>query len=286
MSKFFCDSNCELWWDEAEALGITYISMPYTLDGEEYYYDLGKNTDIPEFFNKMRGGSVAKTSALNAHEYTQYFEPVLAGGEDIIYVTFSHKMSGTFNSMNAAIAELKEKYPERKITVVDSTHISLAAGYVVRYAAIKHNEGASDEEVAAFVEGFRRKVNCYFTVADLVYLKRGGRISSFKAMMGTLLDIKPRIRNTDGALDNFDKSKGRKRSIKDLVGDVEKANPDLSYPITLLNADSPDDLELCKELFREHFPNAEIREQFVGPVIGSHCGPDTIGVIFVSHDEH
>ena len=167
MSRFFCDSNCELWYDKIEKLGIDYISMPYTIGGEEYYYDLGKNTDNRAFFDRMRGGAVAKTSALNEADYIGYFEPVLKGGEDIIYVTFSHKMSGTFDSMNKAIEKLKADYPDRKITVVDSTHISMAAGLVVYFAALKHNEGASDEEVVKFVEEFRDRVKCYFTVAGL-----------------------------------------------------------------------------------------------------------------------
>ena len=282
MSKFFCDSNCELWYDELDELGITCIQMPYTIDGEEYYYDLGRNTNIPNFFERMRNGAIPKTSALNSQEYMEYFEPVLSSGEDIIYVTFSQKMSGTFNSMQRAIDELKEKYPLRKVTVVDSTHICKAAGYVVKYAALKHNDGSSDEEVEKFVNEFSRKVQCYFTVADLVYLKRGGRLSTFKAMVGTLLDIKPRIKNTDGALENFDKSKGRKRSLRDIVEDMVRSEPDLDYPITLMHADCKEDFNLFKEIALEHFPTAQFFEQYVGPVIGSHCGPDTIGVIFVS----
>jgi len=120
MSKFFCDTNCELWYEKAEQLGINVIKMPYTLGNEMYFYDLGKETDCKAFFGAMRNGDSAKTQALNMDEYIEYFEPVFASGEDIVYVTFSQTMSGTFNSMRLAIEALSEKYPERKITVIDN----------------------------------------------------------------------------------------------------------------------------------------------------------------------
>jgi degV domain-containing protein CPE0026 len=282
MSKFFCDSNCELWFDKVESLGINYISMPYTVGDNEYYYDLGKNTDNRKFFEDMRKGAVPKTSALNMQNYIDYFEPVLKQGEDIIYVTFSHKMSATFESMAKAIEQLKQTYPERTVSVVDTKHISMAAGIVVYYAAKLHNEGASDEEVVKFVESFRERVKCYFTVSNLIYLKRGGRLSSFKAFVGTLFDIKPIISNIDGKLENIEKSKGRKKSLKDLTGYLEKDKVDLSYPIVIMNADCDPDADYTVSAIREKYPDAEIWEQLVGPVIGSHCGPDTIGVIFVA----
>ena len=282
MSKFFCDSNCELWFDKVESLGINYISMPYTVGDNEYYYDLGKNTDNRKFFEDMRKGAVPKTSALNMQNYIDYFEPVLKQGEDIIYVTFSHKMSATFESMAKAIEQLKQTYPERTVSVVDTKHISMAAGIVVYYAAKLHNEGASDEEVVKFVESFRERVKCYFTVSNLIYLKRGGRLSSFKAFVGTLFDIKPIISNIDGKLENIEKSKGRKKSLKDLTGYLEKDTVDLSYPIVIMNADCDPDSDYTVSAIREKYPDAEIWEQLVGPVIGSHCGPDTIGVIFVA----
>lgn len=285
MSKFFCDSNCELWFDKVESLGINYISMPYTVGDKEYYYDLGKNTDNRKFFEDMRKGAVPKTSALNMQDYLDYFEPVLKSGEDIIYVTFSHKMSATFESMAKAIQQLKQTYPERTVSVVDTKHISMAAGIVVYYAAKLHNEGASDAEVVKFVESFRERVKCYFTVSNLIYLKRGGRLSSFKAFVGTLFDIKPIISNIDGKLENIEKSKGRKKSLKDITGYLEKDKVDLNYPIVIMNADCDPDADYTIAAIREKYPQADIWEQLVGPVIGSHCGPDTIGMIFVAAEK-
>lgn len=282
MSVFFCDTNCELPYDLFESLNIELIKMPYTLNEEIHFYDLGKNWNGKTFFDEMRNGAVPKTQALNEYDYIEYFEPALKNGEDIIYVSFSHKMSGTFEQMNCAIAALKAKYPERKITVADTHGISMAAGIVVYYAALKHNQGASDEEVAEFVEEFSRKVRVYFTVSDLVYLKRGGRLSSFKATMGNLLNLKPIITIKEGKLDSIEKAKGRKSSIKRLVSFIDEDGMDESYPLTILQADSMEDALSAKEMIKEKHPSADIIMNAVGPVIGSHCGPDTIGVIYIT----
>ncbi len=282
MSKFFCDSNCELDFVKFDELGIDgLIKMPYTVDGEESAYDLGRSGGNKDFFDKMRGGASVKTQALNQTNYIDYFEPVLAGGDDILYVTFTHKMSATFESMKAAIEELKEKYPDRKITWVDSKGISMAAGIVVYYAAKLHNEGKSDEEVVAFVEQFREKIKTYFTVADLVYLKRGGRLSSFKALMGTILNMKPIITIQDGALVSLETAKGRKKAIHTMIDKLSLDGVDTNCPIVIIDADSRDDAALLKEMILEKYPSADVWNMDVGPVIGCHCGPDTLGLIFV-----
>lgn len=285
MSKFFCDSNCELTYPTFEKLNISLIKMPYTVDGKESAFDLGLNTDCREFFDKMRGGADVKTQALNQMDYMDYFEPVFAAGEDIIYVSFSHAMSGTFNSLALAVSELKEKYPERKFTLCNTKGISMGAGIVVYYAALKHNEGKSDEEVAEFVESFSKRVCCYFTVKDLIYLKRGGRLSAFKAMMGKILDLKPIISmQKDGTLANIATVKGRKKALRELINYAEKDNIDVSYPCVVMNGDSDEDTALIVELIKEKYPDIDVWEQIVGPVIGSHCGPDTIGFIFIAKE--
>ncbi len=285
MSKFFCDSNCELDYEAVEKLGASLIKMPYTLDGVESAYDLGKESDPRGFFAKMRGGADAKTQALNQFDYIEYFEPVFAAGEDIIYVSFSHAMSGTFNSLKIAADELLRKYPERKFTLCNTYGISMGAGIVVYYAAKEHAAGKSDEEVAAFVDSFRKRVRCYFTVKDLVYLKRGGRLSAFKAMMGKIFDMKPiSSMQEDGTLASIATVKGRKKSLHELVAYTEKDNIDTSYPCVLMNGDCDEDTAFTKELIKEKYPDVEIWERIVGPVIGSHCGPDTVGFIFIAKE--
>ena len=128
MYQLFCDSNCELWHTTVKELGLHVIRMPYVIDDEEIFYDMGEKHDFKGFFDKMRAGAMPKTSALNEYAYMEYFEPILAAGEDIYYITFSHQMSGTFNAMKNVIAQLKEKYPEREIRFKDSKLISLGSG--------------------------------------------------------------------------------------------------------------------------------------------------------------
>lgn len=254
MSRFFCDSNCELDYRIVDEMGASLIRMPYTVNGVENKFDLGRNTDSREFFVKMRLGADAKTQALNQNDYIEYFEPVFAAGEDIIYVSFSHAMSGTFNALRLALDELKAKYPERKFTLCNSYGISMGCGIVVYYAYKQHKAGKSDEEVAAFVESFRKRVKCYFTVKDLVYLKRGGRLSAFKAIMGNLLDLKPIITaNDEGKLVSSVNVKGRKKSLHALV-DYAVDVIDTDYMCCVMNGDCDDDARYTIDLIREKYP--------------------------------
>lgn len=282
MYKLFCDSNCELWHTYVDELGLEVIKMPYTLGDREYFYDMGRETDFEGFFKAMRGGAVPKTSALNEYAYTEYFEPVLASGQDIFYITFSHAMSATFNAMDAAIAELAKKYPERKIRTVDTKTISLGAGFIVYYAALKYRAGASMDELEAYVNELVPHTATYFAVEDLTYLYRGGRVSGVSKVFGNLLGIKPILCfNDEGKIVNIDKQKGSKKAMAALRGYLREKGSELDkYKIFILQADCPSAAESFAAEIRAEFPAADIVIQPVGPVIGSHCGPGTIGLIF------
>ena len=218
MYQLFCDSNCELWHTVAKEYGLHVIRMPYVLDGKEYYYDLGEATDFAHFYQRMREGTVPTTSAINEQDYIDYFEPVLQEGQDIYYITFSHKLSATFQSMDRAIAALKEKYPEREIRTFDTKSISLGAGFQVRYAAEKYRAGATMDELDAYLRELSAHTVVYFVVDDLVYLKRGGRISALTATFGKLLNIKPMISILpDGSLQSVGKIKGAKRVFSEFI---------------------------------------------------------------------
>lgn len=284
MSKFFCDTNCEINLEKFKSLGISLIKMPYTINGIEYYYDLGENTDLEDFFNQMKKGASVKTQALNTFDYIEYFTPVLESGEDIIYVTFSHRMSGTFESLKRAIQDLKEKFPGRTITIVDTKGISQGAGVIVEMAANLHNQGKSDQEVKAEVEKFRDRVHTYFTVENLEYLRRGGRLSKFKSFMGTLLNMKPIISVMDGVLVNTENAKGRKSALKRMADIIAKDNIDTSQEIVLMHAQSRQDSDLLQELVLEKVPMAKINVQDIGPVIGCHCGPGTVGIVYINKE--
>lgn len=282
MYRLFCDSNCELWHTTVKELGLEVIKMPYILDGEEIYYDMGENTDFKAFFNKMRAGSTPKTSALNDFNYIEYFEPVLARGEDIYYITFSHKMSGTFNAMKRAIEELKEKYPERTIRYKDSKTICMGSGFVTYYGALKYNEGASMDELDAYLDDIIEHTGTYFVVDDLTYLYRGGRISGVSKAIGNLLRLKPVLHiNEEGVIVNVDKFMGMKRSLAQLRTYVREKGQDVDkYKVIVVHADCEEEAKNFAESLKAEFGELDIILQPVGPVIGAHCGPGTIGLIF------
>ena len=285
MSRFFCDTNSELWYTRADELGLDVIAMPYTLDGEEYFYDLGRNTNFKEFFARLRAGADAKTQALNMQNYIDYFEPILAGGEDIVYVHFSRNMSGTFVQMDNAIAFLKEKYPDRKISTVDTGMISIGEALIVYEAAKLWKNGASDEEIVKFVEENRQNYALYFTVKDLQQLKRGGRLSATAFVAGTILNIKPILRvDESGALGKCATVRGYKSAIKTIVEKIKEIGDDVKkHPIVIAHADAEDVAEEIHQIIKTQFgEDVEVWIQPVGPVIGSHSGGGAVGVAFHS----
>ena len=283
MYQLFCDSNCELWHTVAAEYGLKIIRMPYVLDGVEYYYDLGEKTDFKHFYERMRAGAVPTTSAINEQNYIDYFEPVLQEGKDIYYITFSHKLSATFESMDRAIAALKEKYPDRVIRTFDTKAISLGSGFQVRYAAEKYKAGATMDELEEYLTHLREHTIVYFVVDDLVYLKRGGRISAVTAAVGILHYIKPMISILeDGSLQSVGKIKGSKRVFSEFVNLMHKHNANTKdYRIEIMQADCPETGEAFVEVLKKEFGEDITYDlQIVGPVIASHCGPGTLGLIF------
>ena len=283
MSVLICDADGELWYTRQEELGVDYIKMPYTYNDEVFYYDLGKDTDFKKFYAAVRGGEMPKTIALNPSEYVEILEPYFAAGEDVLYVSFSHAMSGTFGHLQTALEQLKEKYPERKCTVFDTKSISLGAGIQMEYAAELKNAGASDEEIIEKLTAFRDKVAIYFVVDDLMHLKRGGRLSGIAAFAGTLLSIKPVLTiDEKGSLKVYEKITGKKKALHKIADHVVKELTDTDYTVYVVDADCPDEGDALAAMIKEQRPEAKIVRQIVGPVIGAHCGPGTIGVIFIA----
>ena len=283
MSVFFTDTDCEMFYTDSDTLKMNVIGMPYTLKGQEYVYDFGRNTDIKKFYDEMRSGEIVTTSALNSQDYINYFEPIFAAGEDILYVHFSSELSATFNHMQKALEELKEKYPDRKVTCFDTKNICVGAGIQAIEACKLHNSGASDEEVVKFLTEFKDKVAIYFYVDSLQYLKRGGRISAASAVFGSMLNIKPILSVTNaGKLEKLTTVKGTKKAIDFMVNKfAEEYGEDERYEVFVLDADNKDIADELAEKIRKVGKNVSIRRLFVGPVIGAHSGPGTVGVVFV-----
>lgn len=283
MSVFFTDTDCEMDWRDAEELGIHVIGMPYTIKGEEHVYDYGKNTNAKEFFDQMRAGEIVTTSALNSQDYLNYFEPILASGEDVLYVHFSSELSGTFNYMQTAINILKEKYPDRKITCFDTKSISLGGGLIAIEACKLHNAGKSDEEVVEFLNSFSKKVAVYFYVDTLTYLKRGGRISPLTAFFGSALNIKPILMVTeDGKLEKFATAKGTKKAMEFMYNKfVSEYGGDKNYTVYVIDADSRNIADELAKKIKDNYKDANVKQLSIGPVIGAHAGPGTVGIVFV-----
>lgn len=283
MSVLLIDADGELWYTRQEELGVDCIKMPYAYNNETYYYDLGKNTDFRRFYDAVRGGTVPTTMALNPQEYVEILEPYFQKGEDVLYVSFSHAMSGTFDHLQTALKKLKEKYPQRKCTVFDTKSISLGAGIQMEYAAQLKNSGATDEEIISALEKFTDRVAVYFVVDDLNHLKRGGRLSGFAAFAGTLLQIKPILSmDAKGGLSVLQKVTGKKQALRTIADKVAAELTGTEYSVYIVDADDPSEGDALANLIKEKRPEAKIVRQAVGPVIGAHCGPGTIGVIFIA----
>ena len=283
MSVLIIDADGELWYTKQAELGVECIKMPYSYSGEEYYYDLGKNTDFNKFYAAVRGGEIPTTMALNPDEYVAILEKYFSQGEDVLYVSFSHAMSATFDHLQTALNRLKEKYPKRKCTVFDTKSICLGAGIQMEYAAELKNAGASDKEIIAKLTEFRDRVAVYFVVDDLMHLKRGGRLSGIAAFAGTLLSLKPILTiDEKGSLKVFEKITGKRKALRKMADRVISELTGTEYSVYIVDADCPEDGDLLAQMIKERRPEAKIARQILGPVIGAHCGPGTIGVIFIA----
>ena len=283
MSVFFTDTDCEMYYTDAEELGMHVIGMPYTIKNKEYVYDYGKNIDIKQFYEDMRAGEIATTSALNSQDYIDYFEPIFAAGEDILYVHFSSELSATFDHMQTALDILKEKYPERKVTTFDTGNICVGAGIQAIEACKLHNAGASDEEVIEFLKEFKERVAIYFYVDSLQYLKRGGRISAASAVVGTMLNIKPILSVTQkGKLEKLTTVKGKNKAIDYMLDKfIAEYNNNPKYEVFVLDADNKEIADKFAEKVRNTGKDVSLRRFSIGPVIGAHSGPGTVGIIFI-----
>ncbi|NMD38904.1 MAG: DegV family protein [Christensenellaceae bacterium] len=284
---YMTDSNSDIPFRFVDEYNIPIVFMPYVLDGEEFYPDLGRGEDQKAFFDKMRAGAVPVTSLLPKASYIDYFEPILKAGNDLLFVAFSSQLSATINNIYEARKELLEKYPERRFEVVDTLSISAPQTLLILESNRLYREGADMDTVIKWLEDNKQKSSVYFTVEDLVYLKRGGRISSVAAIMGSVLDLKPIIGiNAEGKLEPVEKIMGRKKALRSIANHVVEniENPE-SQEILIIHADAIEDAERVENMIREKLPTLKgVMVEMVGPVIGTHCGPGTIGVAFMGKE--
>lgn len=280
------DSDSDLPYALKQELDIPVVYMPYVLDGKEYFDDLGQTLDHKSFYDKMRAGATPTTSALNETVYEEYFEPILAGGQDILFIAFSSQLSGTINAMRAARETLLEKFPERKFIIVDTLSISAPQTLLVLKAYEMYNAGADMETVAAWLEENKLRAQAWFTVDDLKYLQRGGRVSAVSAALGTLLDLKPILVETrEGKLAAAAKVRGRKKAIGYIVDKAVENIGDQKESIGfVLHADCLPEAEKLLSMLQAKLPEMTIRVENVGPVIGAHAGPGVLAFCFIGKE--
>jgi DegV family protein with EDD domain len=284
MLRLFVDSDCDFTIDQAKQLGVEIILMPYTINDETIYPYVDGKYDAHEYYDLLRSGVVPKTSALSPVEYINYFEPVFAGGDDILYVHFSKAMSGTFNSMNLALNELKEKYPERKFYTVDTRGISLM-GYVVAQEVIKmYKDGKTGEEIEKWGIDGALNYSIYFYADDLKFFKASGRVSGIAAMMGGVLGIHPIIyMNEEGKMETLTKVKGKKTTLRKIISYIDENAIDIkNNKLYIAHGDAPEILNEFLEMIEKQYGKLDIEVVSVNPTAGAHCGPDVLGVCFKS----
>lgn len=278
----FTDTGSDLPENIISRYGIKILYLKYNIGGESY----GASVDalpIDKFYQKMRNGEVSTTSQLNPNDIVTGFEPVIEEGTDILYIAFSSGLSGTYNNGCIARDMLLEKYPDRKIIVVDSLAASLGQGLFVYKAACLREEGKTIEEVAEWCEENKNHVIHTFTVEDLIYLFRGGRVSRTAQIAGTILGIKPVLHVDDeGHLIPIAKIRGRKQSLTALVDEAEKRLGDVKNAVfAISHGDCIRDAEFVRDLVRSRLGINDCIISHVGPVIGSHSGPGTVALFMM-----
>ena len=279
--KIITDSGCDLPKEMLSKLSVQAVPLIVNFRGEALEDSVDEG--IKEIYAGLREGEAATTSAVNPDRWMEEMEGVLAEGQDVLVIAFSSGLSTTYQSAVIAAGELKEKYPDRKILVVDSLSASLGQGLLGWYACKKKDEGLSVEELATWVEENKLHLCHWFTVDDLMYLKRGGRISAATALVGTMLKIKPVLHMDDeGHLINMSKARGRKAAIDALAEKAVElgANYDNST-MFICHGDCIEDAQYLAGLVKEKCGAKEVFIGYTGAVIGSHSGPGTLALFFM-----
>ena len=288
MYTLFFDSDCDITLEVAKKYNARLISMPYVVDGEEVYpYVNFKHFDEKEFYGMLRRGVLPTTCALSEENYRQYFEPELEKGNDILYVHFSRAMTVSFEAADACIKKLLEKYPGRRIELIDTMGITIVSYNIATQIGELVLQGKSIDEIKAWANENVLKTAVYFYADNLKFFARSGRVSGFSAFMGGMIGIKPIIyMNAEGQMVSVDKAVGRKKALDRVVNYVVDLEDHIKdYPVVVGHCDA---LEIAEELIKllkaKFGGDLKVEIVNVNPTAGSHCGPDTIGVTF--HAKH
>lgn len=279
--RIITDTCCDLWPEFYKELNVDVKPLTVNFKGQaisNYSQDF-----LKEFYDGLRTGELAQTTALNPESWKDGIEPVLKAGEDVLVLAFSSGLSTTYQSAVIAAQELKEIYPQRTVHVVDTLCASMGQGLFVYYACKKRDEGLSLEELTAWCEDNKLKLCHWFTVDDLMYLKRGGRVSAATALVGTMLQIKPVMHvDNEGHLIKVGTARGRKASIDALAKKLaETGLPGENDTVFISHGDCEEDALYLAEKLKAEYGVKEVVIYYVGAVIGSHSGPGTLALFFL-----
>ena len=282
--QIITDTCCDFPGEMYEELNLRVVPLAVLYKGENYY--TYSEQWLRDLFEGLRNGESASTAAVNPQQWESYIEPVLQAGDDALVLSFSSGLSTTYQSAVIAAEGLMEKYPDRQVRVVDTLCASLGQGLFVYYACQKRDEGLSLEELTAWCEETKLKL-CHWVIADdLMYLKRGGRVSAVSAVAGTLLQIKPLIHvDNAGKLIPVGKVRGRKAAIKALCDKVgETGIPGANDTIFICHGDCEEDAKTLAAMLQEKYGTKKVFYYYIGAVIGSHAGPGTMAVFYLGSE--
>jgi DegV family protein with EDD domain len=278
------DSSADLVPEILDNPDLRILQLDVIVEGEEAKENC--DVDIKDFYAKLREKKNATTNAVNIEKFLFEMEKHLALGKDILYLGFSSGLSGTYNAGFVAANELSEKYPDRKIYTVDTLAASLGEGLLVYLAVKKMEAGASIEEVRDYIEENKLNMAHWFTVDDLFFLKRGGRVSTATAIVGSMLSIKP-VMHVDnaGKLIKVTTARGRKASIDMLFSNMKATVIDPENQVVFIShGDALEDAEYLADRIRSELGVKDVKISYVGPVIGAHSGPGTLALFFLASE--
>lgn len=276
--EIFTDSSCDLSKEIIEKFDLKVMQLEVIIDDKPPV--LNRDIDIKDFYDQLRKGAVAKTSAVTLGHFEENMRAALEAGKDILYLGFSSGLSVTYNNGVLVLEDLKKEYPDRKVLYTDTLSGSLGQGLLVYYAAKLREEGKSMEEALEAIEAVKERIHHHVTVNDLFFLKRGGRVSAASAVAGTVLQFKPIIIvDKEGKLSNIGKVRGRKTSINELFSMLKKVQKFEELPYVFIShSDCLDDVNHLADMIKAEYPNTEIVIGDIGPVIGAHTGPGAIAL--------
>lgn len=283
--KIITDSAANLPEEMIEQYQLNILTLSFLVDGRECNsYVKGETVDLTQFYGMMRDKKEIQTSLVNVEYAQTECGKLLKEGNDVLYIGFSSGLSGTYQAVSLALENLKEEYPEQKIYYVDTLAAALGEGMLVKNAVDLREEGKSIEEVYQWLMDNRLKLAHWFTVEDLFFLKRGGRVSAATAVLGTALSIKPILHVDDeGHLIMMEKARGRKKSLDALVKHIEEAivNPE-SQTVCISHGDCLEDAKYVADRIKEKLPVRDVMIRVLDPVIGAHSGPGTVALFFLA----